>query len=592
MDKRLILAVVLSVGFLLIWTYLFTPQPPPQGTDGSAQPGNAGPAAGAGPGPGDATAPPKEIAPAAAPHAAPEMAGLSGPGPAAARPALPPGERIGAASEEEIVVATPLLEIRLSNRGGRVTSWKLKEYLDDEKRPLDLVSAAGRKLDHLPLQILVEDPEATRRIGEALYRADRKERAEDGRTATEVSFTWSDGRGTAVAKSLRIAHDSYITELSFAAEAAGRPVAPTLVWGAGFGAHTGLESGQYADAATAVLKDGGRIERRPGSGLKPEEPWRHAGAIAWAGLEDKYFAALLVPETPVEGQVRFEALRLVEEGREHLHLSAALRLAGASRVRLFVGPKDYDLLKGLGLGLEGLVDFGFFGIIARPLFYGLKFLEHYVHNFGWAIVILTIVIRLLFFPFMHKGQLKMRRMQDKMKRLQPKVQGLRERYRKLERKEAGRGNARARRQLRQRMNEEMMALYKEEGVDPFGSMSGCLPLLLQIPILYAFYTILTIAIELRGAQFLLWIRDLSQKDPYYVTPIVMGVTMLVQQAMTSGSIPDPTQRRIMYVMPIMFTYFFINLPSGLVLYWLVNNLLGIGQQYLINKEAEAGSKRA
>jgi YidC/Oxa1 family membrane protein insertase len=583
MDKRLILAVVLSVAFLLVWTYVFTPKAPPPGQGEVAQPESAAPDDGA-PDPA-AAAPPRESAPAAAPH----MAGLGGPVAAAARPALPQGQEIGAASEEEIVVATPLAEIRLTNRGGRVISWKLKDYLDEKGSPLDLVSEAARKLDHLPLQMLLEDPETTRRINTAFYRTERNETTEDGGTVTEITFAYSDGRGTGVSKSLRIAHVSYLAELSFAA-AAGEPVAPTLVWGAGFGAHTGLESGQYADATIAVLKDGGRIERRPSTGLKPEEPWRHAGTIAWAGLEDKYFAALLVPETPVEGQVRFEALRLVEEGREHFHLSAALRLAGASRIRLFVGPKDYDLLRALGLGLESLVDFGFFGIIARPLFYALKFLERYVHNFGWAIVILTIVIRLLFFPFMHKGQLKMRRMQDKMKRVQPKVQAMRERYRRLERKEAEKGNPRARHQLRQRQNEEMMALYKEEGVDPFGSMSGCLPLLLQIPILYAFYTILSISIELRGAPFILWIKDLSQKDPFYVTPIVMGVTMLVQQAMTSGSIPDPTQRRMMYLMPILFTYFFINLPSGLVLYWLVNNLLGIGQQYLINKEAEAGSK--
>jgi YidC/Oxa1 family membrane protein insertase len=137
------------------------------------------------------------------------------------------------------------------------------------------------------------------------------------------------------------------------------------------------------------------------------------------------------------------------------------------------------------------------------------------------------------------------------------------------------------------MNEDMMALYKDEGINPFSSMSGCLPLLAQMPILYAFYTILTIAIELRQAPFLLWVRDLSVKDPYYVTPILMGATMLVQQLMTSSAIPDPAQRRMMYVMPVMFTWFFINLPSGLVLYWLVNNLLGILQQYLVNKEADA-----
>ena len=136
------------------------------------------------------------------------------------------------------------------------------------------------------------------------------------------------------------------------------------------------------------------------------------------------------------------------------------------------------------------------------------------------------------------------------------------------------------------MNDEMMRLYKEEGINPLGSMSGCLPLLLQMPILYGFYTILTISIDLRQAPFVFWIYDLAEKDPYFVTPIVMGATMLLQQVMTSSSIADATQRRMMYMMPVMFTYFFINLPSGLVLYWLVNNILGIGQQYLVNKEAK------
>jgi YidC/Oxa1 family membrane protein insertase len=137
------------------------------------------------------------------------------------------------------------------------------------------------------------------------------------------------------------------------------------------------------------------------------------------------------------------------------------------------------------------------------------------------------------------------------------------------------------------MNEETMRLYKEEGVNPFASMSGCLPLVAQMPILYGFYTILTIAIELRHAPFMLWVTDLSVKDPWLVTPLLMGATMLIQQMMTSSAIADPAQRKMMYLMPIMFTWFFINLPAGLVLYWLVNNLLGIVQQYLVNKEADS-----
>ncbi len=590
-NRRLILAVGLSVAFLFLWTWVFTPPPkhPPAG-GGAAAPGGQEAAATASPG----AQPTPTLTGAEGPSkgSRPELAGFGGPGIVAAGLDLPTGEQIAAATEEEVVIETALQEIHLTNKGGRVTSWRLKNYLDDEGKPLDLVSVAGRKLDHLPLQFLLENPEDTQRLRTALHRVTRKDSEEDGKRFTEVSFAYSDGAGLAAMKTLRVPHDGYLSELRFAARARGIVVGPTLVWGAGFGGHTGLEHGNYADFTDAVVNVDGRIERRPQSALKPESPWMASGSLAWGGLEDKYFAALLVPASPAEGQARFETLRLVEEGREHLHLTFSCRFPAVAQASLFVGPKDYDLLKGLGLGLERLVDFGFFGVIALPLFYAMKFLERYVGNFGWAIVILTVLIRLVFFPFMHRGQLRMRKMQAKMKRVQPKVKALHERYRRLERKELERGNGRARQQLRQSKNEELMALYKEENINPLGSMSGCLPLLLQIPILYAFYSILSKSIELRKAPFLLWIGDLSQKDPYYVTPIVMGITMLVQQVMTSSSIPDPAQRRMMYLMPIVFTYFFVSLPSGLVLYWLVNNLLGIGQQYLINREAEAESQTA
>src|SRR5207245_2754126 len=204
-----------------------------------------------------------------------------------------------------------------------------------------------------------------------------------------------------------------------------------------------------------------------------------------------------------EGKVRIKPLRLVEEGREHFFLSFALAVPGVSRYHLFVGPKDYDLLLSFRLGLERLVNFGVFSWFAMPLFYALKFIDRYIGNFGWAIVILTALIRVLFFPLMHRSQVKMRQMQEKMKRVQPKLKAL-----------------------------------------------------------------------------------------HYIAPVIMGVTMLVQQRMTASSIPDPAQRRMMYLMPIMFTYFFLNLPSGLVLYWLTSNLLGIGQQYLINRQVEAESRAA
>lgn len=589
MDRKLLLFVVLSLAVWLVWTYLFPPPTPPARPDpaGTAPPSAAAPAPGTSP--SGAAGEPGGGVPSAPGSGAPATlpAALGG-GPApAGRPDLPQGQPVAAAAEETVSIETPLLSVRLVNRGARVLSWRLKSYMDDAGEPLDLVSEGGRKLDLLPLQILVEDPQATERLSRALYRVERSDETRDGGGVTRVTFSWSDGRGLAVVKTLRVPHDGYLADFGFAIEVDGRAVVPTLVWGAGFGSHTGLENGPNEDTTWAVAERGGSIERRTRASVEGDKPWQISGAMRWAGLEDRYFAALFVADPPVEGEARSEALRLVEEGRERFHLSTALRLSGVSSVSLYAGPKDVDLLKKAGHGLDRLVDFGFFGVIALPLFYAMKFVERYTGNYGWAIVLLTIVIRLLFFPFMHRGQLKMRKMQDKMKRVQPKVKTMRERYRKLERKEVERGRPEARMELRRKMNEEMMAIYKQADINPLGSMSGCLPLLLQMPILYAFYQILSQAIELRKAPFLLWIRDLSVKDPYYVTPIIMGGTMLVQQVMTSSSIPDQTQRRIMYAMPIMFTYLFVNFPSGLVLYWLVNNLLGILQQYLVNKEAEA-----
>ncbi len=592
MEKRLLLAAALSVAVLALWWWIFPPRPVqrPPAPGGPTVPG------------GEAAAPSPagtaEDGRVAADQALRGGTGAAGivPGAGATepeRPDLPAGRAVGAAVEETVEIDGPLFRIRLTNYGARVVSWRLKKYRDDDGNPLDLVSAAGAKLDHLPLQLLLDDAETSRRLKEALYRVERRETAEGDRRVTEVSLAFSDGAGLAATKTLRVDPASYLAEVAVRVEAAGKPVTPTVIWGAGFGPHNGLEKGQYADQARVVVNVPERgVEVHYQAKDKPGEPWSGSGAIAWAGVEDNYFAAVLVPPAPLLGRVSSDLVSLIEEGREHRFLTFGARLPGASRFRLYVGPKDHDVLEGLGLGLERLLDWGFFGIVALPLFQAMKFIDRYTGNFGWSIIVLTILIRLIFFPFMYKGQVKMRKMQDKMKRVQPKIKAMRERYRRLERKEIEKGNARARGQLRQQMNEEMMAIYKEEAINPLGSMSGCLPILLQIPILYGFYKVLTIAIELRKAPFILWIRDLSQKDPYYVTPIVMGITMLVQQVMTSSSMPDPAQRRIMYIMPVMFTFMFIQFPSGLVLYWLVSNLLGIAQQYLINKQAEAESKPA
>jgi len=580
MEKRLALAVGLCVAFMLFWSWLFPtakPQPAPPAASAAMDAATIGvpPAgtAGTGPAAGIATPAPGAIDTAGAP--------------AAERPAILAAGAIAAQSEEEIVVDTPLITVRMTNKGARVTSWVLKKYRDGQDAPLDVVSPAAAKLGRQPLDFALDDATADGALRAALFQVDRSAAETEGGTTTVLTFRWSDGAGTAATKVLRLPDNSYMAELETAAEVGGRPVTPGIVWGAGFEQERVEASESTGVGTRAVLSMGGKIEQRYQPAIKADAPWGQEGGIAWAGLENKYFAAIFVPQGAATVRARAESLRLIEEGREHFHLVFTLQAPGATHQHLFVGPKDLDVLKASGLGLDGLLNFGFFGIIAKPLFYALKFVEGYLGNYGWAIVVLTIGIRLVFFPFMHRSQLKMRLVQEKMKSVQPKLKALKERYQKLERKEAQKGGAGARAKIRQEMNEETMRLYKEEGVNPFASMSGCLPLVAQMPILYGFYTILTIAIELRHAPFMLWVTDLSVKDPWLVTPLLMGATMLIQQMMTSSAIADPAQRKMMYLMPIMFTWFFINLPAGLVLYWLVNNLLGIVQQYLVNKEADS-----
>jgi YidC/Oxa1 family membrane protein insertase len=224
-----------------------------------------------------------------------------------------------------------------------------------------------------------------------------------------------------------------------------------------------------------------------------------------------------------------------------------------------------------------MVNWGIFSFIAVPLYGFLVWLFGIVGNFGVAIIIVTVIIKILFFPLTQRAMVNMRKTQERMSTLQPKMKAIRERFKKKKDPDA-----------RKKMNQEIMALYQKEGVNPMGGLAGCLPLLLQLPILYAMYRVLSNALELRGAPFFGWVHDLSLADPLMITPIVMGATMLAQQLMAMTKAKDPQQKqqqRMMLFMPIMFTFFFINMPSGLVLYWLVNNILGIGQQWLINRQA-------
>jgi YidC/Oxa1 family membrane protein insertase len=292
-------------------------------------------------------------------------------------------------------------------------------------------------------------------------------------------------------------------------------------------------------------------------------------APQWSGFADKYFLSAVMAQG---GSITSAAVRSTPRGiLENTITAPELSLnpgeTKAVAYRLYFGPKDLDILKAQGNSLERAIDLGWFAMLAKPLLQSLKFFYKYVHNYGIAIIIITVILKIIFYPLTHSSYKSMKEMQ----KLQPKMAELREKFKND----------------RDAMNKAIMELYQTHKVNPVG---GCLPMIVQIPVFFALYKALMFSIELRHAPFMLWIQDLAGKDPYYVTPIIMGITMVIQQKMTPSQM-DPMQQKMMMALPVVFTFMFLNFPSGLVLYWLVNNVLTIIQQYYINKSIAAAEAK-
>ena len=571
MDRRLIFAAALSVAILVVWNWL-VPQPRP----------------------------PAQLPAAAAPVAAalpdvPEPRGADEPDrddrPAAAVAA----ERIEAATEDTIEIDNGVFRVALSNRGAGAVSWRLTQYTQAGGEPLELLPQfADLRSGMFTLDL--GDELLNETVARALYRVERvRVSGEPG--GERVSFRWSDGRGLEVTKSVTFRRDDYLVDLHAEVRDRGRPRPARLVLGPGFSAQERSQSGLGSYEYEAVVwNDRGHVTHRKKRKLSPEVEGV-AGRIQWAGLEDQYFAAIAIPKSP-QGDVVWWAVERVLPGAEadgkepepekQPFVGLPLPPEGAT---LFVGPKKYSLLSTLGNDLQKSVWFSsnvFLAWISRHIFLGLLWIhEHTVRNYGMSIILATFLLRLLLFPVNQYSMVSMKKAQLQMQKLQPKIKGIRAKYKKAKDAES-----------RGRMNQEMMDLYKREGVNPMGGLTGCLPLLAQFPILIAFYNMLTVAVELRGADFFGWIHDLSQRDPLWVLPLLMGGTMFLQQRMAMSKIKDPMQQqqqKIMMFMPVFFTWICLQMPSGMVLYWFVNNVLGIGQQWLVNRHTsrlEAAAQEA
>ena len=543
MERRVLVAVFLS--FLVLYAYQALVVPPPPATQTQAP----------------------QPAPAAQPSGAP-------PQPAPAQTAAPvaaiaplPAIVLGDAEEREIIVETATVEATLSNRGGRILHWRLKEYRDSSGEPVDLVPSALPPDQPTPFSLRVDDEQITQRLNTALYRASGDDAGRvDARTGeAAVVFEFEDASGLRVRKELRFAPLNYLITFSATVERNGMVLNPTVLWGPGL-ADSGAQAaggsfftGNYIQPPQGIYHRDGAAERIAGDALV-EQPL-HEGQFRFAGIDDHYFlAAALNP-----GQARIEFRRTPLPGpaqsQRQLLAQSFTFAQPPQNVQFFYGPKQFNLLRSVDAELVRAINFGMFGFLAVPLLGALQWIYGFVGNYGWSIILLTILINIAIAPLRHKSVVSMRKMQA----LQPQMKAIQDRYAGLKATDPA----------KQKMNTEVMNLYREKGVNP---ASGCVPMLLQFPVLLAFYSMLSQSIELRGAEFGLWITDLSQPDPYYIIPVLMAVTMFWQTKITPST-ADPAQQRIMMLMPLMMTVFFLWAPSGLVIYWFVSNLWAIGQQY-------------
>jgi YidC/Oxa1 family membrane protein insertase len=308
----------------------------------------------------------------------------------------------------------------------------------------------------------------------------------------------------------------------------------------------------YAFKGALLIDSENTVKTIEDGGLKADQTLSSIGVVATV---DRYYSSVLYSHK-TQMNVTIVA-DIHQDPTPYIEAKKEIELGG------YIGPKYVETLTSINPKLKGVVEYGFFTFLAKPMFAALEWMENVVGNWGWAIVILTILIRVVLFPLTYKGMVSMAKLKD----LAPKLTELREKYK---------GEP-------QKLNVHMMDLYKKHGANPLG---GCLPLLLQIPVFFAIYRVLLNAIELKGAPWILWIHDLSLMDQYYVLPLLMGATMFLQQKITPTNFTDPMQEKIFKYLPLVFTFFFLAFPAGLTLYWFINNLLSIGQQYLVNKMLE------
>ena len=531
MEKKLLLAIVLSFVVLFVWQAVFVKKTPPleQAPENVTEPVQQ---------PAQRILPEQKPVPIETP--APEQMDFNA---------------TAETREQQVVIETSLFKAVWSNKGAVLKSWRLKEHLDEEGEPLELISGRSAAIDRFPFILSTDDPAFDILINSALFSASNSElRLHDGQSG-EIRFEYSQEDGTRVEKLFTFTDGSYLIDIQINAWKNGTRIDPRLIWGPGIG-NPSLTSqkNRFGITGGMALSSAGRVTHLDERKYNPETS--AFNFVSWAAYVDQYFAAMFFTSPQNSSAIMI---------KEEFETVPFFFLSVNHAQKAYIGPKEFDRLAALGGDAKEVVRFGLFGMISEILFRAMKAVYKTIPNWGLCIIIITFFVKIIFFPLTYKSMQSMSKMQE----LQPKIKAIKAKYKK----------AKQDTDQRRKMNEETMKIYKEHKVNPAG---GCLPMLIQMPIFWGFFRLLMVSIEFRHAPFLLWITDLSIKDPYYVTPILMGITQYLSQKMTPTS-ADPSQQKMMLIMPVVMTIFFMNFSSGLVLYWLTNNVLQIGQQYIMNR---------
>jgi YidC/Oxa1 family membrane protein insertase len=531
MEVRLLLAFLL-MGAVMFLTPYFLKTPPPAAN--KATPAGTTPVS------------PAPASPSAALPQTVEPTGV---------PSIPATQQQAAPS---FIVDTDVYRIAFSNQGATVRSWVLKKYKGNDGKPLELVNTTATT--EFPFSLYFPDQKPTSNVNWAFF---TQSGVPDG---IGVRYQFSDGH-TSVKKEFLFQRNSYLAQVTTEVTVDGKPVPHAIQWRGGFGDlnapnEATADQTLYFDLAQNSLKQNAAKVAKDG-------PVSSTGNYSFAGIADLYFAAVFLPETngPVTAITLGDTVKTPFDEKPALFPGVAVSTGPVNRFSFFVGPKDLDILKRVNPKLVEVVSFGWMAFLAKPLFLVVNWMnDSFVHNFGWAIVLITVIINIVLFPL----RLTQMKSAKKMQALKPQIDALNEKYKGISMRDPKAANK----------QQEQMDLYKKNGVNPMG---GCLPSIIQLALIWPFYTVFRVAVEMRGASWL-WVGDLSQPEhlPIKMLPIILIVTQFLTQKMMPAPSTDPNQARMMMLMPLVFGFMFYQLPSGLVLYYLTSNLVMIGQTWFFN----------